>query len=1054
MSDDLKVGAVLVVGAGIGGMQAALLTAEAGFKTYLLDKAPAIGGLMPLLDRTFPTDTCGLCTSCPTQPAYCPFIECDRHPNIELVPYAEIEGLEGEPGHYSVSITRKARYVDAELCTGCGDCVAVCPVEVPRELGGGLETRRAIYRPYPQAFPDTYLIDREHCTECMECIKICPTQAVNLNMEPQRDRLEVGAIILTLGASAFNARQKSEYGFGRYENVLTSIQFERMLSLTSPSGGIPVRPSDGRVPKRITFIQCVGSRDVSVERGYCSSICCMYAIKQATLARERVPESEVTVFYTDIRAFGKDFDRYYERTKVEHGVRYVRSFTPSVGEVPESKNLRVKYIAADGQLQEEEFDLVVLSVGFGPPEGAGELASRLGIALNEYEFCQRDALTPTETSKAGIFVGGAFGEPKDIPETVAETASAAASAARFLAASRGTLLQPAGEFPPERDVSYEDPKVGVFVCQCRAEIADVVDVADVVAYAGGLRDVTLAREIPMACTPEGLEEIRRAIAGEELNRVVVAGCTHRLYEGPLHDCLRSAGLNPYLLERVNLRGECAWVHRHDPSAATAKARTLVGMAAARARLLEPAQRAEGALVPSGLVIGGGLAGLTASLSLAEQGFQVYLIEKEDQLGGNLRHTRYLMGRIGATNRRNSAVPSDPQQYLADLIAQVEGNERITVYRQARVEDVSGLVGQYKTILSVAGQDEPVALSHGVIIVATGAEEAQPEEYLYGEYPRVITQRELEKKLADGEEAVLAARQIAMIQCVGSRDENRPYCSRVCCAQAVKNALRIKEANPQAEVFIFYRDIRTYGFMEDDYRRAREAGVVFVRYDSEDKPFGFAQGRPQVSLRHAPPPKPALSKVEGLGGTEGGPKGEQVRVVAHDPALGGELSIDADWLVLSTGMVPSAGNEALARLLGVPLNRDGFFLEANPKGSPLDFEADGIYLCGLAHAPKLAAESIAQANGAAIRAAVQLGKERVEGPAIVATVDEELCAGCGLCVSLCPYGARQMDEEVRIARVVEVLCRGCGLCVTVCPNGASQQYTFGARQIMAMLDAVL
>lgn len=1012
-----KIGAVLVVGAGIGGMQAALLTAEAGFKTYLLDKAPAIGGLMPLLDRTFPTDTCGLCTSCPIQPAYCPFIECDRHPNIELVPYAEIEGLEGQPGHYRVTITRKSRYVDAELCTGCGECVAVCPVEVPRELGGGLETRRAIYRPYPQAFPNTYLIDREHCTECIECVKICPTQAVDLNTEPKRDCLEVGAIILTLGASAFDARQKGEYGFGRYENVLTSIQFERMLSLTSPSGGVPVRPSDGRVPKRIAFIQCVGSRDVLMKRGYCSSICCMYAIKQATLARERAPESEVTVFHMDIRALGKGFDDYTERAQKEYGIRYVRSRIPAVAEYPQTRNLKVTYETEDGQLVQEGFDLMVLSVGFGPPEGADELASRLGIALNEYGFCQRGTLTPTETSKAGIFVGGAFGEPKDIPETVAETASAAASAARFLAASRGTLLRPAGEFPPERDVSYEDPKVGVFICQCRAEIAEVVDVADVVAYAGGLRDVTLAREISMACTPEGLEEIGRTITKEGLNRVVVAGCTHRLYESPLQDCLRSAGLNPYLLERVNLRGECAWVHRHDPTAATAKARTLVGMAAARARLLEPARRAEGALVPSGLVIGGGLAGLTASLSLAEQGFQVYLVEKEEQLGGNLRHTRYLMDEIGAT------VPSDPQRYLADLITQVEGNERITVYRQARVGDVSGLVGQYKTILSVAGQDEPVTLSHGIIIVATGAEEARPEEYLYGEHPRVITQRELEKKLADGDEAVLAARRIAMIQCVGFRDEKRPYCSRVCCYQAIKNALRIKEANPQAGVFVFYRDIRTYGFMEDDYRRAREAGVVFVRYDPEAKP--------QVS-----------------------PQGEQVRVVAYDPALGGKLNVDADWLVLSMGMVPSAGNEALARLLGVPLNRDGFFLEANPKGSPLDFEADGIFLCGLAHAPKLAAESIAQANGAAIRAAVRLGKERVEGPAIVATVDEELCAGCGLCVSLCPYGARQMDEEARIACVVEVLCRGCGLCVTVCPNGASQQRAFGARQIMAMLEAAL
>ncbi len=1006
-----RIGAVLVVGAGIGGMQAALLTAEAGFKTYLLDKAPAIGGLMPLLDRTFPTDTCGLCTSCPTQPAYCPFIECDRHPNIELVPYAEIEGLEGRPGRYRVAITRKPRYVDVELCTGCGECVAVCPVEVPRELGGGLETRRAIYRPYPQAFPDTYLIDREHCTECLACVKVCPTQAVNLNMQPQSDQLEVGAIILTLGASAFDASQKGEYGFGRYENVLTSIQFERMLSLTSPSRGIPVRPSDGRVPRRIAFIQCIGSRDITVKRGYCSSICCMYAIKQATLARERVPESESTIFYMDIRTFGKDFDRYFERSRAGRGVFYQPSMVSTVKLIPKTQNLLLTYTDARGQQREEEFELVVLSVGFGPPEGGYELASRLGIALNEYGFCRRSALAPTETSKVGIFVGGAFAEPKDIPETVAETASAAADAARFLAASRGTLLQPRGEFPPERDVSYEEPRVGVFVCQCGTEIAGVVDVAGVATDASQLRDVTLAREIPMACTSEGLEAIRRAIAAKELNRVVVAGCTHRLYESSLQDCLRSAGLNPYLLERVNLRGECAWVHRHDPKAATTKARTLVRMAVARARLLEPARRTEGALIPSGLVIGGGLAGLTASLSLAEQGFQVYLVEKEGQLGGNLRHTHYLLDE------------ADPQRYLADLITQVESNRRITVYRQAVVENVSGLVGQYQTVLSVAGQDEPVTLRHGVIIVATGAEEARPEEYLYGEHPRVITQRELEKKLAGGDEAVLTARRVAMIQCVGSRNENRPYCSRVCCAQAIKNALRLKEANPQADVFVFYRDIRTYGFMEDDYRRAREADVVFVRYDPED--------RPQVS-----------------------PQGERIRVVAHDPALRGELSLDADWLVLSTGIVPCAGNKALASMLGVPLNQDSFFLEANPKGSPLDFETEGIYLCGLAHAPKLAAESIAQANGAAIRAAVRLGKERVEGPAIVATVDEELCAGCGLCVSLCPYGARQMDDAMRVARVVEVLCRGCGLCVTVCPNGASQQRTFGARQVMAMLDAVL
>jgi heterodisulfide reductase subunit A len=709
----------------------------------------------------------------------------------------------------------------------------------------------------------------------------------------------------------------------------------------------------------------------------------------------------------DIRTFGKDFERYFERSRTEGGIIYRPSMVSAVKQLQRTKNLITTYVGEDGRLREEEFDLVALSVGLGPLEEAAQLASRLGIELNSYGFCRRSTLLPNQTSRVGIFVGGAFAEPKDIPETVAEVASAAASAARFLGPSRGSLSGER-EYPPLRDVSYEEPKIGVFVCRCGTEITDVINVTSVISHVGGLKNVALARGISKACTAEGIEEIGRSIIEKELNRLVVAGCSHRLYEAPLHACLRSAGLSPHLLERVNLLGECAWVHRHNPIAATTKAQALVSMGVAKASLLDPAQRAKEPLIQSGLVIGGGLAGMTASLSLAEQGFQVYLVEKESELGGNLRHIHYLLS------------DSNPQRYLSDLVAEVERNNLITVYRRATVENISGPLGQYKATIFLAEENKRVYLDHGTIIVATGAHEAQPEEYLYGKHARVITQRELERRLAKGDKDILATKRVAMIQCVGSRDEEHPYCSRVCCGQTVKNALRIKESSPLCDVFVIYRDIRTYGFMEDYYRRAREAGVLFMRYDSEQKP--------QVS-----------------------PEGGMVSVLTRDSALGGELTINADWLVLSTGMIPN-DNDALAKLLNVPLNEDGFFLEANPK-SPLDFSRAGIYLCGLAHAPKLAAESICQANGAAMRAAIVLGKGYVEGPLAVATVDEELCCGCGLCVEICPYGARELDESVRrIAQVDEILCRGCGLCAAICRNSASQQKAFKAKQVMDMLDA--
>jgi heterodisulfide reductase subunit A len=1008
--------AVLIVGAGISGMQSALLLAEAGHQVYLLDTAPGIGGSMHLLDLTFPTNSCGLCLMLPGRAAYCPTIECDLHQNIEILPYAEVAGVAGGPGDFTVTVRHKPRYVRVDLCNNCGLCAQVCPVERPDRYEGNLDREKAIYRPPTRAIPPAYVIDMDYCTRCGKCVEVCPTQAVELEMAGGESEINVGAVVLNPGFEPFDARLKGEYGFGHYDNVLSSIQFERMVSIAGSTGATIVRPSDGQAPRRMAFIQCVGSRDDSIGCGYCSSVCCMYTAKQVAVAKKIQPDLDVTVYFMDIRAHGKDFDEYFDGVESLPGVTYRRCMVSSVHQYQQTRNLMLNYVTETGDVKEEDFDMVVLSVGFAPPVGFQQLGQALGVELNQYGFCVTDTFAPSEArrsdggSRPGILVGGAFREPKDIPETVVEASAVAARAARLL----GSPVVKSSSSPgPSLQGGEEEawPRVGVFLCDCRGEIGEVVDLEALTAYAQGLRDVTAVQTLDNACLNGGAEQIKQAVAEHELNRVVLAGCAARLYEPAFARMMNEVGLNPGLLERVNLRGEVAWAHSNNGSGngtgANVKAQDLVEMGVASARLRKPVLPTTDEVTRRALVIGGGLAGMTAALNLAEMGYGVDLVEQSAELGGQLRELRYTL-----------VEKDDPAASLRALVEGVESSEHIHVYRETRVESVSGWVGRFQTTVGLADGERKV-LNHGAIVVATGGHEVAPTEYLYGQNERVITQRELEHRLADSGNQI--PNTVVMIQCVGSREPERPYCSRICCSKAVANALKIKERNPQANVFVLYREMRTYGFREDYYRQARSQGVTFLRYELPDKP--------QVSAN-----------------------GDSVTVKLKEPITGEQVTVNTGMLVLSTGIEPNE-NQALADVLGVSLDKNGFFQEEYPKMRPLDFERRGIFLCGLAHSPRAADETIMQAQGAAMRAATVLAKQKLAAMPTVASVNIKRCSACGLCVEVCPFGARVLEPGAPYAEVIEALCQGCGACVAACPNKASNQTGVEVGQVYAMLDVV-
>jgi heterodisulfide reductase subunit A len=1007
-------GDVLIVGAGISGMQSALDIADKGYKVVIIDKTSTIGGAMVKLDKTFPTNDCSICTAAPKM------VELARHPNIELITYAEMNKLVGKKGDFTAQVWKKSKYVDPDKCTGCGDCAEVCPVEIISPFDEKISTRKAVYIEFPQAVPIVYTVDIEKCVGCGSCDRVCEPAAISFLEKSEEIEVHAGSIIIATGFEVFEPTElRKEYGYGKYENVLTAMQIERLLSSFGPTAGKVLRPSDYKKPKKIGWIQCVGSRSEQQGYPYCSRVCCMYATKEASIVKESNPEIDITIYYMDIRAYGKDFQQYYDHAK-KLGVKYVRGRPSSVYE-NKNKSLIVRYKdTLTGKIKEDTVDLLVLSTSIIPAKGNKKLAEIIGLEVDENGFFKQESLleNPVESSKGGVYLAGCIQGPKDIPDSVSMASGAAAKA---VAPIKDRQRHIGKEFPPEKDISKEEPRIGVFVCHCGKNIAGYLDVEKVTEEVKKLPNVTHAEHVMFACSQDSGKKIKDIIKEKNLNRIIVAACSPRTHGGLFQDTLLEAGLNKYLFEMANIRNQCSWVHSDDWEKATKKAIDLVKASVAKVSLLEPLSEEEFSILPSVLVIGGGISGMKAALALAEMNVKSYLIEREKELGGRLKHL-------------NTMFPSDTkaQDIIGPLMKKVMTNKLITVMTDAELVDIEGFIGNYKGIIKQRGKKKQLDI--GTIIVATGFREIDLKgEYQHKINENILSQTELEEKLKKG--ILKKPKNVVIINCAGAMDEQRPYCCRIGCGVAIKNAKVISEKYPTSKIYLLYRDMRVFGKEEEEYYSnvIKNHHVTVIRYPGEKKP--------EVILDKKDPKK--------------GP----MKVKVYDDILEEDLTLPADLVVLTVNTEGEVLTESLKNMLKIPADSAGFFLEAHAKIRPLDFATDGIYLCGAAHYPKNLVDSIAQAEGAASRAAIPIMQEKMKGEGQVAEVNEELCSGCKTCEQLCAYSAieikpRQNDPEHFVATVNKALCKGCGSCAGACPSGAIEQKGFRSRQIQVMLEALL
>ncbi len=922
-------------------------------------------------------------------------------------------------------------HIQTEACIACGACATVCPTghitldtiranvtqrefePIPSEYEMGLSGRKPVYVPYAQAVPNTPVIDRDTCIHfktggCKICTAFCGVDAIDHNMQDEIIELNVGSIILAPGFEPFDPSKFDTYNYSKFPNVITSMEMERILSASGPTAGHLVRPSDQAEPKKVAWFQCVGSRDMNrCDNSYCSSVCCMYAIKEAVIAKEHAgDELDCAIFYMDIRTHGKDFERFYDSAREKQGVRFLRSRIHTIDPVGNSGDLSVRYVTESGELKSETFDMIVLSVGLQTSSETAELADRLGLEMTDGNFCKTDTFDPVATSKEGIYVCGAFQGPKDIPQSVVDASAAAAAAGEILSPARNTETK-TPEVIPETNVTNERPRVGVFVCRCGTNIAGVVDVPSVAEYAKTLPYVEYTCDNLYSCSQDTQETISQIIKQKNLNRVVVAACTPKTHEPLFQETLLNAGLNKYLFEMANIRNQDSWVHKNNPEFATKKARDLVRMAVSKVTLMEPLKESELEVNQTAMVIGGGISGMAAANSLANQGYETHIIERSAQLGGQ------------ALNLYQTVTGEDIQKKLSGLIKEVQNNKNIHIHVDTALSNVDGFVGNFEATLSSNGKEE--SLEHGVAVIATGASPLKPAEYSYGEDPRILISLELDRKFIDKDPGLKKINTAVFIQCVGSREPERPYCSRVCCTHAIDNALQLKKLNPAMNVFVLYRDIRTYSEREYIYKEAREAGVIFIRFSLDRKP--------EVILKDG-----------------------RLLVKTMDPILGRPLEIETDLLTLATAVVPYK-DEQLANFFKVSLNDDGFFVERHAKLGPVEFATDGVFLCGLAHYPKPIDESIAQGRAAASRAITLLAQKTIHTSGNIAETDPAMCSQCGVCVSVCPYSAPSFTEEgpwTGKAQINPVLCKGCGLCVASCRSGAIHLKGFDNDQIFSQI----
>ena len=937
---------------------------------------------------------------------------------------SEVVKIDGAAGNFSVTVKESPRYVDMTKCIACGACTEKCPKKVDSEYDAATGKRKAIYVKYAQAVPLKYQIDPDSCIRlqkpgaCGFCEKVCDAGAINFNDTEKIHQLNVGAVVLAPGFEVFDPTDAKVWGYGVYKNVITSLQLERYLSASGPTEGHLVRPSDGKSVNKVAFLQCVGSRDENLcGNGYCSSVCCMYAIKEAVIAKDHVPGLQTSIFYMDMRTHGKEFDQYLERAKDDSGVRFVRCRVNGVETDGVDGDLRLRYVNESGRQVEEFFDMVVLSVGLQTPKHVLKLAETADIKLTADNFAATSDFAPVQTSREGIFTCGAIAGPKDIPQSVVEGSAAAAAVADLLSPARYELTSEA-TFPTEKDISQEEPRIGVFVCHCGSNIAGTIDVKAVEEYAATLPDVAYVERNLFSCSQDTQEMIAKRIQEKNLNRIVIAACTPRTHEPLFRETLKAAGLNEYLVEMANIRNHNSWVHSKNPNEATAKAKDLVRMAAAKVTFGDSLKPISVPITQKGLIIGGGVAGMTAALNLAKQGFDVHLVEKSDTLGGNALNLKHTWS--------GEHIPTQ----VAKLIDKVICNERIIIHKEHTVTAVEGFVGNFRS--TITGPDGSTRIiDHGAGIVAIGGDAYIPNEYNYDSINRVVTSVQFDKLFELKEKHVKQSKRFVFIQCVGSREGDQMYCSKVCCTHSVQSAITLKMENPERNVYILYRDMRTYAQREALYKQARKLGIIFINYE--------LHGKPKV--------------------TE---SGQDIDVEVWDHVLHRPLKIKADMVILATAIRPKEDAADLGKLYKVPVDGHGFFQEAHAKLKPVDFSTDGMFVAGLAHYPKPVEESVAQALAASARAATLLSKTQVSLDAIKATVDEDYCDGCALCVDVCPYNAITLVERAatadrpagKLIRVNKAQCKGCGLCQGTCPKRGVLVAGFSMKQISAQIQAAL